>query len=177
MSVTVAPTNSDVLTALRSFVLGIVGQNIPVVRGLSNRVAMPPPKPGFVVIQPLFQSRLRWNIDDWDMAGSNPTSGTSEQGIELRVQIDCYGPSSPNWAAMISTLFRDNYGCQALAPNCQPLYADEARMVPLVDAEEQYEERWMVDARLQWNPVTTVAQDFAGSVAGVNLINVPEAYA
>jgi hypothetical protein len=48
-------------------------------------------------------------------------------------------------------------------------------MVPLVTGEEQYLERWTVRAVLQYNPVTTVLQDYAGS-ATVNVINVDERY-
>ena len=171
---TVSPSLQAVYTALMAFVVSVTGlPNTSVVQGLPNRAAMP--LPGFVVIQALHTRRLRTNIDSWDEISTDPTTQTVEQGLELTVQIDCYGPSSGDWANMLSTLLRDEYGCNALAPSCQPLYADEARMLPLVAGEEQYEERWSLDCRLQMNPVTTIPQQYA-DVLGIELINVPEKF-
>lgn len=177
MSVTITPLQSDVYTAVRAFLLGVLPSGVPVSRGLPNRAAMPQPFPGFVVMQMINVNRLRWNVDTWDATGVNPTTLLSEQGIQVHIQLDFYGSTSGDWANIVSTLWRDTYGCDALAPTCQPLFADDARMAPLVDSEEQYEERWQLDARLQYNPQVTVSQAFAASVAPVDLINVNEAYA
>ena len=88
---------------------------------------------------------------------SPPTTATLEEAVELAFQIDCYGPQSHGWATMLSTLLRDEYGVNALSPSgITPLYADDARMMPTVFAEEQYEPRWSLDARFQMNPVTTI---------------------
>lgn len=99
----------------------------------------------------------------------------SEQDTRVDMQIDCYGPNAADWAAMISTLFRDDYGVNALAPNCAPLYIDNGMQAPLIDGEQQYEQRIVMQAVLQYNPVTSSAQQFASSV-DVDLINVNEAY-
>ena len=173
---TVSPTLSDVYTALRSFLIGVVPANVPVIKGLPNRSAMPQPEPGFLTMQALLVSRLRWNVDTWDTASPTPTTMSAEEGLEVRIQIDCYGASSSSWAASISTLLRDDYGVQAMLPNVVPLYADEAKMVPLTDSEQQYEERWMIDARLQWNPVTTFTQTFANVPATIDIIDVNATY-
>lgn len=89
-----------------------------------------------------------------------PGTQTLEEGVEVRVQIDCYGPSACDWANILSATLRDPYGCTALAPTLTPLYADDARMMPLIDAEQQYEERWSLDACFQVNFVTTVQQQY-----------------
>lgn len=175
MSVTVSPSQDVVYQALESFLTGVLPTGVPVIRGLPNRVSMPQPVPGFVTMQAILINRLRWNQDTWDMSSPAPTSMALEEGLEVRVQIDFYGASSSDWAATVSTLLRDSYGCVALGPNCQPLYADDARMMPLVDEEQQYEERWSLDARLQYNPVTTITQTFADSTQ-ITPINVNEAY-
>lgn len=108
-----------------------------------------------------------------------PASMNLEEGVQLRVQIDCYGPQSTaiaagaeDWATMLSTTLRDNFGVVALAPNLTPLHADEARFVPLEDGEDQYEERWMLEAFFQYNPVTTVPQQYA-NVAKLTTLDVP----
>ncbi len=174
MSDTITPSLQDAYTALVAFIVSVTGlPESNVIQGLPNRAAMP--LPGFVTVQAIHTRRLRTNLGTWDETNPNPTVSSLEQGLELTVQIDCYGPASGDWANMLSTLLRDEAGCTALAPNCQPLYADEARMVPLVDGEGQYEERWSLDARIQMNPVTTIAQQFA-SAAHVTLIDVEERY-
>jgi hypothetical protein len=159
------------LLALITSVTGLPASNV--VQGRPNRASMP--MPGFVSVQALFDRRLRTNVDTWDETDPSPTTQTLEQGLELTVQIDCFGPQSHDWANMLSTILRDEVGCNALAPSCQPLYADEARMIALVDGEEQYEERWALDAKLQMNPITTVPQQYA-DVLELTLINVPEKF-
>lgn len=165
MSLAIAPDQDAVYAALEAFLAGVLPTGVPVVRGLLNRQAMPAPVPGFVQVQALFQSRLSMPIDTFDTAGNTPpTTATIEQPIELPVQIGCFGPSSGSWAATISTAFEDAYGFKALGPNCEPLYANEARLVPLTNEERQYEERWDVDAHLQWTPVATVQQQYADAL-------------
>ncbi|OYV48595.1 MAG: hypothetical protein B7X10_02855, partial [Burkholderiales bacterium 21-58-4] len=89
-------------------------------------------------------------------------------------QIDCYGPLSSDWAAMLSTLLRDEYACDAMA-GVQPLSADDPKMVALVDGEQQYEERWSITALLQYNPATVTPMKFFDAV-DVGLVNVDETY-
>jgi hypothetical protein len=48
-------------------------------------------------------------------------------------------------------------------------------LAPLEDDELQYEQRWTIEAFLQYNPVVTVPMQFADT-ASVTLINVDEAY-
>jgi len=176
MTVAVAPSQDLVYQSLVTFLTGALPAGVPVIRGLPNRAAMPQPVPGFVTMQLIGFNRLRWNIDTWDTTNSAPTTETAEQGMEVRAQLDFYGASSADWAATAGTLLRDPYGVAALAPNVAPLYADDARMIQLVDSEQQYEERWSLDAHLQFNPVVTVSQTFANQPATIATINVNEAY-
>lgn len=173
---TVSPVLQDVFVLLQPFIADVTGLNPSlVIQGLPNRTAMPAASPGFVVMTPIRQQRLRTNVDTWDEVNPAPTTISHEQGTELRIQLDCYGASSGDWAAMLSTLLRDDVGCAALAPACQPLYSEDARLAPLVDDEAQYEQRWIVEAVLQYNPATVTPLQFANA-ATVGLINVDEAY-
>lgn len=172
----VAPTQQQVYAVLQPFIIKVTGLDPSlVIQGLPNRTAMPAADPGFVVMQAVFTRRLRTNVDTWDQTNPEPASTSQEQGTGIDVQLDCYGASSGDWAVMLSTLLRDEIGCLALAPYCQPLYVDDARLAPLTDSEDQYEQRWTLTARLQYNPVTTTAQDFM-STAEVTSVNVDEAY-
>lgn len=183
----VTPTLEDVYDVLQPFIVTITGLDPSVViQGLPNRTAMPEADPGFVSMQATLTKRLRTNIDGGWNGVDNPTGVNSEQGTMLRVQLDCYGAASGDWAVMLSTLLRGEYGCAQLAgtdgegnpvvpPLCQPLYVDDAKMAPLVDTEDQYEQRWIVEAILQYNPVTTTPMQFADA-ASVTAINVDKAY-
>ncbi len=174
---TVLPTHSQVYTALGHFVVFALGLSAgQLIQGNQNRVSMPTPaSAGFVVMSTINMRRLRTNINTFlDTASPAPAPGpvTSEQGTQIDIQLDCYGPASGDWAAILTTLLRDNIGCIALAPTCQPLYADDPVRAPLIDAEAQYENRWIVTARLQYNAVVTTTQDYATVYGPAAIVDV-----
>lgn len=175
MTLVVSPTLAQIYVPLRAWLLTVLPNNVQVVQGINNRVPSPPIDPGYVVMQAVLQNRLRTNIDRWDESDLLADEIAIEQGTQLTVQLDCYGALSSDWAVMLSTLLRDEAACTALAPLMAPLYANDPILAPWVDGEEQYEERWIVGAVLQYNPVTSTAQEFANA-AEVALINVDEAY-
>jgi hypothetical protein len=97
------------------------------------------------------------------------------QPVQQTIQIDIYGPASADNAQRITTLFRDEYGCQAFADSgfdVQPLFMSEPRQTPLINGERQFENRQTIDAVLQINPVVVLPQQFA-DVVNVLLIQVP----
>lgn len=176
----ITPLLQQFYAGLVAYIAGVLGLDAEhVVVGLANRVSMP--TTGFVLIQAITTRRLRWNLHDFQTLA--PTEADIIEGIEVQVQIDCYGPQTTettdntgvasDWAQILSATLNDEFGCTALAPsNLQPLYANEARMIPLVDGEEQYEERWSLDAHFQYNPVVTIPQQSA-NVLKLDLIDVP----
>jgi hypothetical protein len=171
---TVSPTLTTAYTAIVAFILSVTGlASTQVIRGVQNRASMP--LPGFITVQFLQQRRLRTNIHQTGSANP-PTTATLEEDVELTFQIDCYGPQSNAWATMLSTLLRDEYGVNQLSPSgVTPLYADEARFIPFIDGESQWEERWSLDARFQLQPVTTIPQQYA-DVLDLTLVNVTERF-
>ena len=74
------------------------------------------------------------------------------------MQLDFYGPDSQVWAFETQALFRDEYATDLFPANIQPLYADNPVQIPLIDGEEQYEQRWKITASLQYNPILTTSQ-------------------
>lgn len=179
MTIAAAPTLAAVFTKVRAFmldpVLGVVPVGTLVIRGPINRAAQP--AVDHVIITPTFRRRLRTNVETDVDPFPAPDPGTMklEEGVQLHVQADFYGGAGGDWAAAFETIWRSEYTVNYLAPECAPLYADEARMMPLVVGEEQYVERWTTVAVLQYNPVTTTPQQFAGA-ADVTLINVDQEY-
>jgi len=171
MMLLVFPDLDALFLKLQPFVQTIVPAGTPVLRGPLNRTAQP--AVDHAVMTPLFFKRLRTNVDSYDDPAPESDPGTAlfEEGIEQHIQLDFYGAQSANWATAASNVFRSAYAVDALAPTCAPLYADEARMIPLVTGEEQYLERWSLTAVLQYNPVTVVPQQFADA-AEVVLVEV-----
>jgi len=170
MTLTVSPTLPQVFADIRAFLLSIVPAGTIVLKGPVNRAAQP--AVDHIVVTPTYRKRLRTN--EYTDDPINQTTAM-EEGVQLDAQIDCYGGTlAPDWATMIETVFRSEYATQALT-TCQPLYADDARQIPLTTGEEQYLQRWMVRAVLQYNPVTTTVQQSATALS-VTTVNVDEAY-
>lgn len=96
------------------------------------------------------------------------------QQTEIDVQLDFHGSVSADNAQVVSTLFRDQYGVglfEGAGDVAVPLYADDPRQMPFINAQQQYEDRWIVEAVLQANPTISIAQQFAGSL-NVALVDV-----
>jgi hypothetical protein len=169
MAVTVTPTQSQLLTKIKAFIADIVPVGVTVIQGLGNRAAIP--SGPFVAMTVLNQRRLATNdeayTDDYPYFGSRSVSAS----WQVNVQMDFYGPESGNWAAAFCTLFRDDYGCDFLAPECQPLYADTPKLAPWVSSEAQWVHRWTVSAAFNWRELVTVSQQFADALE-VELVEV-----
>lgn len=100
------------------------------------------------------------------------------QETEIIYQLDVHGPSSADNAQIISTMFRDAYAVDFLKaenPDIAPLFTSDPRFVPFANAEQQIENRWIVEANLQVNITIIVPQQFA-DVVDVSVISVEEAY-
>lgn len=181
MAATISITEKNVCAALRSFMLGFLASDVEVVRAQDNDVSEPQ-GPDFVMMNVISLPRLATNVDTYtDPAASGGTgAGTrnSMQAIKMGVQLDVHGPNSADNSAMITTLFRDEYACiqfAAINPDIQPLYCDEPKQVPFINGENLYEQRWIITAAIQYNPVTQTPQDFFDQVQ-VEIINVDAAY-
>lgn len=64
MSPTPSPTDSNIFTALRTFLIGILPAGVDVIRAQANRVPQPVGT-DFVVMTPLRRERLETNIDSY----------------------------------------------------------------------------------------------------------------
>lgn len=165
----------QVYAKVNSFLMGLVPQNVPVVLGYSNLVPAPLPNPGFIVFEELGHNRLRYSVDLPDYNGVSPIAAQVEEDFDVGFQIDCVGPQGGVWAARIETLWKNQYGCAVLGPVCAPLTAESAPLAVFIDSEQNYEKRWLVDAHLQWNPITTISQLYANALK-LTLRNVVESY-
>jgi hypothetical protein len=92
------------------------------------------------------------------------------------IQLDFHGAvatDAGDMAATVSALWRDEFATSffaGLSPplnSVTPLYADDPRQIPFLNAEQQYEWRWTLDAMIQLNQVVVIPQQYADSLAVV----------
>lgn len=175
----ITPTDDILFKVLGDFIEGLI--DCKAVQGFVNRAAMP--IGGFIAMATLRQIRLSTNTTVYSdtfveqdvffggeevvfggqtIAFGGTPNGTKAvtQEIEWTVQLDCYGVQAMQWANILTTLFRDEFSCSALKPYIQPLGADDPISLPLINGEQQYEQRWVVEAKFQYNSTTTVPQQF-----------------
>ncbi len=174
MTLAISITHQDVYKLLGDFLTGVLPTGVPVIQGLNNRTSLPPPSPGYVAMTVTMLTDLHTPIETWDTTNPNPTVWSIQAGTKMRMQLDCYGAASGDWAEILATMLRTEYACQQLAP-VAPLFADSPVQAPLVNSESQYESRWIVGANLQYNPVITTPLQTANTLAAT-LLNVDERY-
>lgn len=163
-------TETQVFTGLRAFVLAVTGLDGQyVLRAPLNAAAMP--NGPFVLISALAQTPMATNA-----ASYTATTETISRSTDWVGQLDCYGANSGDMAQSLATLFRDDWGCEQLAPyGIQPLYAGDAHMLPLVNSEDLYEERWTLEVHVAYTPALSVPIDTADALA-LGLVNVERKY-
>jgi len=84
--------------------------------------------------------------------------------VEVVMQWDVHGPNAWDNTTLISATFRDEVGCDLFAASgfeIAPLYLDDPRQVPFVNAEQQVENRFVITAHMEANQTVTVPQQFA----------------
>lgn len=164
MPVTITPSEDDIFSVLRAFLVEILPAPIEVVRGQDNRVPQPSID-NYVVFWPLRMPRLSTNLEALDQ--NTGTQQTLTQAAELVVQIDVHGSASFSNSGIISTTVRSSYAVEffkTISEVVAPLHADEPRQMPFITAEQQYEDRWIVEAHLQVNFTTTATAQSADTL-------------
>jgi len=154
-------TDDQVITALGDFLATVLPSGTGIAVGQANRVPEPA-GPDHVIITPARRGQLATTARTYD--GDAETS-TIARSTAFDFQLDIYGPNAANNAQVISTLFRDAWGCDFLKPyGLQPLYCNDGQQMPLVNGEFQYESRWTMTATLQAHPEIVAPAEFAYAV-------------
>jgi hypothetical protein len=100
----------------------------------------------------------------------------TKQPTEVVMQVDVHGPAGSDNVQTIATLFRDDYGVTAFAgTGITPLYAEDPRQLAFETAADQFEDRWMVDLHMQFDPSILIPQQFADQ-AVINVVSVEAAF-
>ena len=162
MSATISITQSQLQTALRSFLLGLLGSSWQVIEGQDNRAPMP--VGNFVVMTSMTAGYIATPEESWSAGSVNPGVDNVRTSSQWRCQLDFYGVGAQDAATAVSRIVRTAYACDqftAAGVDMQPLYAEEPKNLTMINAENQYESRWSFDFIAQFNPVVTVPLDFA----------------
>lgn len=169
MAAILAPSEDTLFDA----VWGFVSQLFPspaqpyVFKGFQNMTSTPPGVT-YVVISPGTKERTNQLERDYDAV--NGLSLNTRRTI-YSYQVDCYGPSGPDYADTISIAWRTLWACDYFAGNnltptpgaplpVTPLYADEPNQLNIANGENQYEQRFTCKLYLQANQIVSLPQDF-----------------
>lgn len=156
----VTPTEDDVFNALRAFLQNILPMaanntdSFVVVAGQENRVAEPKDS-DYIVFWPLRMPRLSTTVEKLISFG---LQSTYEQSSQCVVQLDVHGPNAFNNSSIVSTMFRSSYAVDffaAVGDAIAPLFADDPRQMQFTSGEQQYENRYVLEANLQVNQTIT----------------------
>lgn len=152
-----------VIEALGAFLQPFVGSAL-IVRAQANRVS-PPPDP-FVLLTELLQVDLETSTVVSDPANSQVNIAGPTR---IDIQVDFYGPLSGDQCKAVKTVYRTAYATAQFPDGIKPLYCSDGNQGPLITAEQQYESRWTLTASLQYNPVVSIPQQSAKTLA-VNIL-------
>jgi len=158
MPATINLTESDLFIIVRSFLMDVLGTD-QILRTQGNRV--PKVTTDCVYMTPIVMPYLSTSRTDYTDTGSDQTRSDSRT-INWTIQLDCYGSQAMEWANTIATIMRTEYAADLLAgTGVTPLYADDPRQASFISAEEQWNDRWMVDIHVQPDIIITTPQQFA----------------
>ncbi|HCC3331617.1 TPA: hypothetical protein M4731_004643 [Salmonella enterica] len=150
---------SDVVDVLADVVEPLSG---PCWKSQQNLVAME--TGAFCILTPLFFRRLSTTREVPDDTGHTSTSRALLTEVrQADIQIDLYGENAADRAVALETFFRSPHAwkqMKARDPHVAPLYCTDAIQAPFVDAESQWEERYMLTLSLQVHISIAVPQAY-----------------
>ncbi len=136
----------------------------------------------YVIIQPGIKLRQDQGVRTYALDAGSTAVGRQNvsRGTQYYYQVDCYGPAAPDWADTIAIAWRSLWACDyfasgqdqtgaALKASIAPLFADEPQQLTIVNAEQQYEQRFMTKLYLQANQTVGLIQPFFTAPIGVVL--------
>lgn len=174
MPSTISVTDSDLFTALRSYLLTVIGSGVEIIQTQNNRVPMP--QGPFIAMTPVRIDGLSTPVTSYEDPGVGTGSRLDTRTTQWRVQLDFYGPNASMQAAIVAGLWRTEYTTDLLKDGpLQPLYPGDPLQTTMVNAEMQWESRWTLELFAQFNPVITSPQQFADELQVV-LVEVDTQY-
>lgn len=138
----------------------------PIVQGYQN--GSPLPKDGIVItfITETDLDQLAYGYEtNEDLISQTVTVQTA---VKAMMQVDCYGDLGQARARQIATLFKNPFACERLE-SCQPLDYRPPKNLQFVNEASEYEQRWMVEIDMQYNPHYTYQQESTTAVQSIDI--------
>lgn len=167
------PTEDQMFDTVWGFVSSLFDPSLVGQFVKANQNGTPTPTGTYAIFQPAVKMRTDQGVRSYTLNSGSTIAGTVNvsRGTQYYYQLDCYGPSAPDWADTITIAWRSlwaadyfNGGVEAggatLAASIAPLYADEPQQLNIVNAEQQYEQRYMCKLYFQAHQVVALAQSF-----------------
>ena len=152
-------TIDNIIDVLADFVEPICGK---AQQAQANRVPMP--KEPFCILTPLRFPRLSTTRDIKQDTGDPSTSAMGYTEVrQADIQIDIYGDNAGDRAIALETVFTSGYGYEkikALDERLAPLYSSAAIQAPMINAEKQWQERYIITLSLQAHITVSFPQDY-----------------
>lgn len=135
--------------------IGLVSQ-IPVIRGNQNRTPMPDEP--FICLTEMFHEDLETPHYKFD-----GVQNTVElrQPYRVTIQADVYGAGACNIAAALVTAMNSVVFNDHMPADVQILFCGDLKQATMVDAQDQFLERWNCLIQAQHNPTVELAQEHA----------------
>ena len=147
-------THQELYREIRLFLLGLFPDaTLQIIQSTQNNQPLPE---NAIVMQVLFDS----NMDESVTTYNPPNEAMVQNSVEVRVQLDFYGAMAESRSRIVANLWKNYYGTDNMEI-CKPLYVQSRQRHPYINDSNQYEDRWILDLGLQYNPTVTHAQDFA----------------
>jgi len=146
--------HQELYREIRLFLLGLFPDaTMQIIQSTQNNQPLPE---NAIVMQVLFDS----NMDESVTTYNPPNEAMVQNSVEVRVQLDFYGPMAESRSRIVANLWKNYYGTDNMEI-CKPLYVQSRQRHPYINDSNQYEDRFILDLGLQYNPTVTHAQDFA----------------
>lgn len=156
-------TIDNIIDVLAGFIEPICGK---VQQAQVDRIPMPKGK--FCIMTPLRFTRLSTTRDIKQDTGDPATSSMGYTEVrQADIQIDIYGDNAGDRAIALETVFTSGYAydkIKALDERMAPLYSSPAIQAPMVNAERQWQERYIVTLSLQAHITVSISQDYFDQV-------------
>lgn len=167
------PNEDAVLTAVRAFLIQyVIPAHGEVITSNDDRVA--PPKVPYIVMNPISKPRISTNLDSYEtsiIGTATVATQTIVKPTKFAIQLDCVDKDgdATNWVDTLSAIWFSELGAQFFAPyGIAPLYNEDPKFAPWVNSENQWENRWIVNTYLQFNPALVIpTYTYPGAIVGV----------
>ncbi|WP_446471158.1 phage neck terminator protein [Xenorhabdus stockiae] len=147
---TITVTHDDIFTEVRKYLIALF--SCEVMQGYQNDVPVPESS---IVMHVLFERDIDYTANYYHHEVSTITA---QRSVELSMQLDFYGEEADSRARVVANLWQSSYTTARLK-KCQPLYCEAPRKMVLVNEANQYENRVMLEMKLQYNPEITYSVD------------------